>query len=75
MANKKLKTSIKARIMRLGIISVVVCSLIMGIFAVIFAKNESGKHEVLKAGKFYYVKYKKVDIETKNILLSKFIKR
>ena len=47
----------------------------MGIFAVIFAKNESGKHEVLKAGKFYYVKYKKVDIETKNILLSKLIKR
>ncbi len=40
MANKKLKTSIKARIMRLGIISVAVCSLIMGIFAVIIGTTD-----------------------------------
>ena len=47
----------------------------MGIFAVIFAKNASGKQKVLKAEKLYYFKHKKVDIETKNILLSKFIKK
>ena len=47
----------------------------MGIFAVIFAKNASGKQKVLKAEKLYYFKHKKVDIETKTILLSKFIKK
>ena len=40
MANKKLKTSIKARVMRLGIISVAACSLIMGVFAVILGTTD-----------------------------------
>lgn len=40
MANKKMKTSIKARIMRLGIISVAICSLIMGAFAVILGTTD-----------------------------------
>lgn len=43
----------------------------MGIFTVIFAKNEAGKNEVLKAEKLYYIKYRKVEIETINTLLTK----
>ena len=46
----------------------------MGLFKLIFAKNEVGKNEVIKAYKFYYVKYKNVDIDTKYILLTKKIK-
>ena len=46
----------------------------VGLFKLIFAKNEEGKNEVIKAYKFYYVKYKKVDIDTKYILLTRKIK-
>ena len=46
----------------------------MGLFKLIFAKNDVGKDEVIKAYKFYYAKYKKVDIDTKYILLTKKIK-
>ena len=47
----------------------------MGVFSLIFAKNESGKNEVLKASKIYYFKYRKVEIETKNILLPSGLKK
>ena len=47
----------------------------IGAFSIIFGKNDAGKNKVIKASKLYYFKYKKVDIETKNILLSKKIKR
>ena len=40
MAGKKLKTTIKARIMRLGIISVAACSLIMGAFAIVLGTTD-----------------------------------
>ena len=42
----------------------------MGLFDLVFAKNENRKNEVLRASKLYYFKYKKVEIDTKNILLS-----
>ena len=40
MAGKKMKTTIKARIMRLGIISVAACSLIMGAFAIVLGTTD-----------------------------------
>ncbi|MBP0959709.1 MAG: methyl-accepting chemotaxis protein [Oscillospiraceae bacterium] len=40
MANKRLKTSIKTRIMRLGIISVAACSVIMGAFAIVLGTTD-----------------------------------
>ena len=40
MAGKKLKTTIKARIMRLGIISVAACSVIMGAFAIVVGTTD-----------------------------------
>ncbi len=41
----------------------------MGNFAILFAKSETGKNIVLKAEKIYYIKYRKISITTKNILL------
>ena len=41
----------------------------MGKFGIVFAKNESGKDIVLKAQIQHYIKFKKVNIETKNELL------
>ena len=46
----------------------------IGLFKLIFAKNELGKNQVIKAEKLYYLKYKKVDIDTKYRLLTKKIK-
>ena len=46
----------------------------VGLFKLIFAKNELGKNQVIKAEKLYYLKYKKVDIDTKYRLLTKKIK-
>ena len=46
----------------------------IGLFKLIFAKNELGKIQVIKAEKLYYLKYKKVDIDTKYRLLTKKIK-
>lgn len=42
----------------------------IGHFQIIFAKNEVGKNEVIKAQQLYYIKYRKVEITTKNILLA-----
>jgi hypothetical protein len=37
----------------------------------VFAKNDSGKREAIKADKIYQMKYKKIDITSKNIVLNK----
>lgn len=41
----------------------------IGSLAIIFAKNIQGRSEVLRAHKLYYLKYKKVEIITKNVLM------
>lgn len=43
----------------------------LGHFQILFAKNEFGKNEVIKAQQLYYLKYHNVEISTKNILLEK----
>ena len=47
----------------------------IGPIDVVFAKSQNGKNEVIIAEKIHYFKFKKVEIETKNVLLSSKIKR
>ena len=42
---------------------------IFGCFNIVFAKNEYGKNVVLRAEQIYYLKYGKISIDTKNVLL------
>ena len=42
-----------------------------GLFYIVFAKNDSGKLEAIKADKIYQMKFKNVEITSKNILLNK----
>ena len=44
---------------------------VFGLFYIVFAKNDSGKLEAIKADKIYQMKFKNVEITSKNILLNK----
>ena len=44
---------------------------VFGLFYIVFAKNDSGKLEAIKADKIYQMKFKNGEITSKNILLNK----